>query len=122
MERLVAPLFANVFPLVPVVDAKDFLKTYALRGINGISVLLLECGAYRCKRKTTLVGRFRAGFQIQHIDKRCILEAGFQSRLAMKQELFSNVKTAFDFAVEADPFIIPQSVTLLEYKVSNFQH
>lgn len=88
-----------VYPQLPVIDLHEALHATATNGRQGrISLLLFQ--------SILLAGS-------AYVDVEYVVEAGYPSRLALRQELAERVRLLYDFDCETDRLILVQSLILM---------
>ncbi|KAJ9602866.1 hypothetical protein H2200_012646 [Cladophialophora chaetospira] len=88
-----------VYPQLPVIELHDVLNAVATNGKKGkISLLLFQ--------SILLAGS-------AYVDIEYVFEAGYRSRLALREQLAERVRLLYDFDCETDRLILVQSLILM---------
>jgi hypothetical protein len=98
-NAILARYIEYVYPQLPVVDLHDILNAVATGGRHGkISLLLFQ--------SILLAGS-------AYVDSQYVFEAGYRSRLALREELAERVRLLYDFDCESDRLILVQALILM---------
>lgn len=98
-NALITSYVQYVYPQLPCVDIHHMLQAIATDGKAArVSILLLQA--------VLLAGS-------AHVEKEYLLEAGYQNRTELRQDLSDRVRLLYDFDCEEDRFILVQSLILM---------
>ncbi|KAF5671388.1 C6 transcription factor [Fusarium denticulatum] len=97
-DALICTYFLHVHPLLPILDATNFLTQFTQHGYESVNLLLLW--------SMILVA---AGFEELDV----LAKAGYASRKALKRAAYERAKLLYDNAYDDDQITLIQSVILI---------